>query len=310
MAPKGPGWETKQGDDFRACTVQANGRTVHAIEAGEGPLVIALHGFPDLPISFRHQIPLLVENGYRVVAPYLRGYSVSEAPSDGPFEVAILIEDLLALIDRLTDQPATLVGHDWGAAVVRGAAIMAPAKVARIVCMSVPTAGNFGRALLANPAQQRRSWYMYFFQLPLAEMAVANDDFEFIEQLWRDWSPGWQSPQWVMNEIKTAFRHPSVLKAALGYYRSQFSPALQQPDLAYIRKRLSDPVPVPAMHLHGEHDGCIGAETSAGMESAFSNHFEKHLIPSAGHFVHQEQPDLVNRLIMGFLNENGRRDAW
>ncbi|MRR30391.1 alpha/beta hydrolase [bacterium] len=303
MTTKSTQWGMKQGDNFRSFTAQSNGRMVHGLEAGEGPLVIALHGFPDLPISFRHQIPLLAENGYRVIAPCLRGYSEADSPSDGPFEVAILIQDLLALIDQLSDQPVTLLGHDWGAAVVRGTAIMAPEKVAQIVCMSVPTAGHFGRALLTNPTQQRRSWYMYFFQLPLAEMAVAHNDFEFIEQLWQEWSPGWHYPQAVMAEIKGAFRNPSVLRAALGYYRSQFNPALQQPDLADIRKRLSDPIPVPAMHLHGANDGCIGAETTTGMESAFLKHFENHIIPSAGHFLHQEQPDIVNRLVIGFLNK-------
>ena len=180
---------------------------------------------------------------------------------------------------------------------------MAPEKVAKIIAMSVPTAANFGRALLTNPAQQRRSWYMYFFQLPLAEMAVAHNDFGFIEQLWQEWSPGWRCPQCIMEEIKSAFRQPSVLKAALGYYRSQFNPAFQSPELADIRKRLSGPVEVPSMHIHGANDGCIGAETTVGMEGAFTNHFEKHIISCAGHFLHQEQPDVVNRLIMDFLNK-------
>lgn len=291
------------GTKVETFSVQANGRTVHALGAGDGPLVIALHGFPDLPISFRYQIPLLAVNGYRVVAPCLRGYSASDAPSDGPFDVTILVQDLLALIDQLTDQPVTLIGHDWGTSIARGTAIMAPAKVAKIVTMAVPTAGNFGRALLINPVQQRRSWYVYFFQLPLAEMAVAHDDLRFIEQLWQEWSPDWHCPRAVMDEIKATFRQPSVLKAALGYYRSQFNPGLQPPELAHIRKRLGDAIPVPAMHLHGENDGCIGMETTEGMESSFSNHFEKHIIPSAGHFAHQEQPDIVNHLIMEFLSK-------
>jgi pimeloyl-ACP methyl ester carboxylesterase len=290
----------KVDNTFKTCSIQANGRTVHAVETGEGPLVIAMHGFPDLPVSFRHQIPLLAENGYRVVAPYLHGYCAG-TPSDGQFELAVLIQDLLALIDQLTDEPAILIGHDWGAAAVRGAAILAPEKIDRIIGMSIPPPGNFRQALLTNPVQQRRSWYMYFFQLPMAEMAIAHNDFAFIEQLWREWSPGWHCPQGVMDEIKTAFRHPSVLKAALGYYRSQFNPALQQQELADIRKRLGDPVPVPAMHLHGADDGCLDVSTTDGMESSFSNYFEKHIIPSAGHFVHQEQPEAVNRLIMEFL---------
>lgn len=286
---------------YNRITVMANGRTIHALEAGKGPLIIALHGFPDLPISYRHQIPVLAENGYCVVAPYMRGYFPSDAEPDGPYEVAAYVQDVLALIDHLTEQPAILIGHDWGAAAARSTAILAPEKISKIVCMSVPTVGNFGRALVSNPAQQRRSWYLFFFQLPIAEMAIAHNDFAFIERLWQEWSPGWHCPKSVMDEIKEAFRHPSVLKAALGYYRSQFNPALQDPDLADIRKRLSDPIPVPTLYLHGVNDGCIGVETTEGMEPAFLSEFERHIIPSAGHFVHQEQPEIVNKLIMRFL---------
>lgn len=286
---------------YNRITVESNGHTIHALEQGNGPLIVALHGFPDLPISYRHQIPALAKNGYRVVAPYMRGYFPSDAEFDGPYEVAALVQDVLSLIDQLTEQPAILIGHDWGAIVARSAAILAPDKILKIVCMSVPTAGNFGRALVSNPKQQRRSWYMFFFQLPIAEMAIAHNDFEFIERLWQEWSPGWSCPKSVMNEIKEAFRQPSVLKAALGYYRSQFNPALQQPGLADIRKRLSDPIPAPTMYLHGANDGCIGVETAEGMETAFLRDFEKHIIPSAGHFVHQEQPEVVNELITRFL---------
>ena len=282
-------------------TVEANGRTVRALEAGKGPLIIALHGFPDLPISYRHQIPVLAENGYRVVAPYMHGYFPSADAPDGPYEVAVLVQDVLALIDQLTEQPAILIGHDWGATVARSAAILAPEKISKIVCMSVPTAGNFRRALVSNPKQQRRSWYVFFFQLTIAEMAIAHNDFEFIERLWQEWSPGWSCPQSVMSEIKEAFRQPSVLKAALGYYRSLYNPALQHPDFADIRKRLNDPIPVPTLYLHGANDGCIGVETTEGMESAFLRDFEIHIIPSAGHFVHQEQPEVVNQLITRFL---------
>ena len=288
---------------YNRITVESNGRTIYALEQGTGPLIVALHGFPDLPISYRHQISALAKNGYRVVAPYMRGYFPSDAEPDGPYEVAALVQDVLSVIDQLTEQPAILIGHDWGAIAARCAAILAPGKILKIVCMSVPTAGNFGRALVSNPKQQRRSWYMFFFQLPIAEMAIAHNDFAFIEALWQEWSPGWSCPKSVMNEIKEAFRQPSVLKAALAYYRAQFNPALQHPSLADIRKRLSDPIPVPTMYLHGANDGCIGVETTEGMESAFLRDFERHIISSAGHFVHQEQPEVVNELITRFLNK-------
>lgn len=292
-----------QNPAFKPITVEANGHTIHALDAGEGPLVIALHGFPDLPISYRHQIPFLVERGYRVIAPYLHGYYPAVQEVVGPFEVASLVQDVLALIDRFTQQPAIVIGHDWGATVARSAAIVAPDKIARIVCMSVPTTANFSRALVTNPEQQRRSWYVYFFQLPFAEMAMAHNDFEFIERLWREWSPGMVVPPTVMNEIKAAFRHPSVLNAALGYYRALFNPALQQPDYADMRKRFNEPIPVPTIYLHGADDGCIGPETTDGMDAAFPKGLESHIIPGAGHFVHQEQAEAVNEFIGRFLSK-------
>lgn len=107
----------------------------------------------------------------------------------------------------------------------------------------------------------------------------------------------------MKHEIKDAFRHPSVLKAALGYYRSQFNPSLQHPELAGIRQRLGEPIPVPSLYLHGDDDGCIGVETTEGMEASFQKYFERHIISSAGHFVHQEQPEAVNQLIIRFLAE-------
>ncbi|WP_279384295.1 alpha/beta fold hydrolase [Geotalea toluenoxydans] len=190
--------------NFKRTSFRIKGRTVHAIEAGNGPLVVALHGFPDLPISFRHQISLLAQCGYRVVAPCLRGYFPDDECPDGPFEIATLVQDLLDLIDHLTDQPVTLIGHDWGAIAVRGAAIIAPGKVARIICMSVPTPGNFAKALLRNPEQQRRSWYAYFFQLPFAELAVAENDLPSSNGSGRSGPPAgnarrrsWRKSKWL-----------------------------------------------------------------------------------------------------------------
>jgi pimeloyl-ACP methyl ester carboxylesterase len=120
-------------------------------------MIIALHGFPDLPISYRHQLPVLAENGYRVIAPYMHGYFPSDTSSDDVCDIAIFVQDIMALIAQLTNQSTILIGHDWGAVVSRIAAILAPDKISKIACMSVPTAGNFRRALISNSAQQRRS---------------------------------------------------------------------------------------------------------------------------------------------------------
>ncbi|WP_298267084.1 alpha/beta hydrolase [Geobacter sp.] len=291
----------QRGSDFKTANVRANGLSFSCIESGEGPLVLALHGFPDLPRTFRHQMRYLAAAGYRVVAPYMRGYFPTDAP-EGPYETAALVQDALALMDALSAEPAILIGHDWGAAAVYGAAILAPHKVSKLITIAVPPSAVFVTSLITNPEQQRRSWYMYFFQLPVAEMAVAHNDYAFLERLWLDWSPGWHYPPEEMAALKDTFRQPGVLKAALSYYRHTLNPVNHSSGLAPVRERLRDPIGVPTLYIHGKDDGCIGLETTEGLGKAFSAEVQRKVL-DGGHFIHRERPDEVNRLIGEFLQE-------
>lgn len=246
----------------------------------------------------------LANAGYRVVAPYMRGYAPTEVPEGSPYAAAVLVQDALALIDAFGEEQAILMGHDWGASAVYGAAIMAPEKVSKLIVLSVPAGPVFDNAFLSNPVQQRRSWYMFFFQMPWAEIAVADNNFAFIDRLWQDWSPGWQYPVSEMDSVKTSLQKPGVLTEALNYYRHTIGGYELDSTLAEIdSRRRSSPVPVPTLYFHGEKDGGFGVELTERMEEAFSNRFEKHIIPEAGHFLHQERPDEVNRLIIEFLKE-------
>jgi pimeloyl-ACP methyl ester carboxylesterase len=295
------GSDLQPGNDLKIGTVNANGLNFSFIEMGQGPLVLALHGFPDLPRTFRYQMPHLAMAGYRVVAPYMRGYFPTDAPSDGRYESAALVQDVLALTDALSPDPIILLGHDWGAQAALGAAIIAPHKVAKLITIAVPP--GLSRFFITNPEQQRRSWYMFLFQMSFAEKAVAHSDFAFLERLWQDWSPGWQCPAEEMAALKATFQKPGVLHAALKYYRHTLNPANHSPELAHIREHMGDPVNVPALYLHGVNDGCIGVETTEGMERAFTKIVEKRIIPDSGHFVHQEKPEAVNKFIMEFLKK-------
>jgi pimeloyl-ACP methyl ester carboxylesterase len=144
---------------------------------------------------------------------------------------------------------------------------------------------------------------MFFFQMPWAEDAVAYHDFAFLERIWQDWSPGWDYPKEEMDSLKETFRKPGVLQAALGYYRHTLNPANHVSALAGIQDRLFvDLIQVPTLYFHGEKDGCIGVELSEGMESLFIKGLRKAIIPGAGHFVHQEKPDEVNRIMLEFLS--------
>jgi pimeloyl-ACP methyl ester carboxylesterase len=289
--------------EFKQSSARVNGLNFSWIELGSGPIVLALHGFPDLPHTFRFQMQALAQAGYRVIAPYMRGYFPTDAPPDVPYEAAALVQDTLALINEFSDQPITLIGHDWGAEAAYRAAVLAPEKVAKLITIAVPYAESLWDCWITNPAQQRRSWYIFFFQMPFAEAAVAYNDFALVEQLWRDWSPGWSYPPQAIQAVKATLQQPGVLTAALNYYRHSFNPANRHPALQAIRERRGEPITVPTLYVHGAQDGGIGVETSEGMEAWFPNGLQKRIIPSAGHFVHQEQPEIVNRLILEFLGK-------
>ena len=291
-----------QGDqmtEFATGVVEANGLTFRYLEAGEGPTVLALHGFPDSARSYRHQLTALSEAGYRVVAPYMRGYAPTENPQGGYFGVPALAADAVALAAALSEDPVVLIGHDWGAAAAHAAAAMSPESFSKLVTIAVPYGPAFTVSLVTSPEQQRRSWYMFYFQLPFAEDAVALNDFAFIERLWRDWSPGWDFPQGELESLKRTLGEPGVLTAALSYYRHTFNPPPNAPTLEEVTA--PQQIQVPTLYLHGRDDGCISAELAEGMEAFFDKGLEKVIIEGAGHFVHQERPEQVNRLILEFL---------
>src|SRR4051812_26981677 len=201
--------------------------TFHTLEAGDGPLVLCLHGFPDTARSFRHQLPALAAAGFRAVAPYMRGYAPTELAPDGHYQTAALGLDAVALIEALGADDAIVFGHDWGAVAAYAAALAAPRRVRKLITAAVPYGPQFMTSFATSYAQQKRSWYMFFFQTPFADIAVAHDDFAFLEHLWSEWSPGWQWPREDMDALKETFRAPGVLQAALGYYRATFNAEMQ-----------------------------------------------------------------------------------
>jgi 4-alpha-glucanotransferase len=299
------GWAKLGGamEEFKTGSVRANGLQFHFLEAGQGPLVLCLHGFPDHARSFRSQLPALAKAGFRAVAPYLRGYAPTEVPPSGPYQAAALATDAAALVEALSpSEPAFVFGHDWGALAAYGAAQLAPRRIRKIATAAVPHGPQLLQAIVSNYDQMRRSWYIFMFQMPTAEAAVSDAGFAFLDRMWADWSPGWTVPAEEMAALKDTFRKPGVLSAALGYYRHTFNPALQAPELAELQsKMMTAPMPVPALVFHGRRDGCIGVETLEGMEALCPQGLAKVVIEDAGHFVHQEKPDRVNEALIAFF---------
>ena len=289
--------------DTELLTFQNGLLTFSAQAMGDGPIVLCLHGFPDNAGSFRHQLPVLAEAGYRAISLTLRGYEPRSIPTDGDYTIETVATDILAVIDSLNAGPVHLIGHDWGAAVAYVAAAAAPERFRSLTVMAVPHAGRFARDGLRIPRQLRLSWYMGLFNIPwLSDWIVSRRDYRFIRWLWRDWSPSWQPEPGVLEGVISTLSQPGVRSAALGYYRA----ALSIKALLVSVEEAHYSVPVPTLALSGERDGCIASDVFEELMVAqdFPQGLTFSRIPQAGHFLHQEQPGRVNRKIVDWLKLN------
>ena len=278
--------------------------TFPALAAGEGPVVLLLHGFPDTPATFTHQLRALAAAGYRAVAPTMRGYAPEAQPHDGDYHGIRMAEDVAAWAAALSGEPVHLVGHDWGANIAYAAAALAPERFASLTTMAVPHPVRFGEAFASNPAQAARSAYILAFQAPGFEEQIIADDCAYLDALWRAWSPGWDIPAALLASMKAAFRQPGVARAALEYYRQAFdavSPAGQATAALFTQ-----PIRVPTLGVCAAQDQCITADVFTGAMRAedFAAGVKLETIPGAGHFCHAEAPDAVNAALISWLAAN------
>ncbi|MCB9730552.1 MAG: alpha/beta hydrolase [Deltaproteobacteria bacterium] len=272
------------------------GLTTRATVAGEGPLVLLLHGFPDQRQTWDHQVPALVAAGFRVVAPDLRGYAPGSVPPDGDCSLSRLARDVLAWMDLLGAERAHVAGHDWGAAIAWALAALAPHRVERVCALAVPPLSNLPRMVRRHPTALLPLWYMALFQVPgLAERALLARDGALVRLLWRRWSPGFSAPEPRLRSIIDALSQPGVAGAVLSYYRALASPR-SAPDWRLLRA----PVAVPALAIAGARDGCLDPallETAAASQPSV----RAAVIPDAGHFLHLEQPEALHALLIPWL---------
>lgn len=267
-----------------------NGIHMHYVEAGSGPLVVLLHGFPEFWYSWRHQLNALATS-YHVVAPDLRGYNETEAA--GPYDTDTLQGDVLALIQHLGTGRAHIVGHDWGGAIAWLLAIRHPDAVQSLAVCNLPHPALFQEAV-RRPRQALRSWYMGFFQLPwLPERLIAADCYH---RLARGMIRQTRAGTFTRDDVKAflAAWRSQGLGGGINWYRG----------LLRTPRRLPDPVPLilaPTLLVWGERDPFLGKELTHGTEN-YVHQLTIEYLPDAGHWVQQEEPARVNMLLRTHLD--------
>lgn len=278
----------------------ANGLTFATLEMGEGPLALCLHGFPDTAHTWRHLMPGLAEAGYRAVAPFMRGYAPTSLPANDDMSIGAVIADIGALHDVLGgDESSILIGHDWGAIASYGATAHAPTRWRKVVTMAVPPPA-LDEAQFADFEQVKRSFYSFLFLAPGIEDFVAADDMAFIDRLWTEWSPGYDHAG-EMDHVREALADPAHLSAALGYYRAFFGMSNTSGEYEEQSAALYDDVSRPMLYLHGQNDGCISSQWVDQAREHLPSGSRTSAVAGAGHFLHLERPDEVNRFVVDWV---------
>lgn len=287
-------------DDPRRLLLRAGDLTVAALSWGDetGPLALCLHGYPDTPWTWRHLGPHLARRGWRVVAPYARGYAPSDLAPDDDYTISAQARDALALREALHgDDRAVLVGHDWGAVTAHWITAHAPGAFRRVATLAIPpmpTVLDLARSVSTWPQlgrQLQRSWYMGFNALPwIAERSQDG----LIPRLWAEWSPGYDA-RVDLEHVAEALRDPARARAATGYYRAALTTGQGLRDAFAVAPRQ------PVLLVHGDRDGCMGAEVATRRPHRMAPGSRIELVEGAGHFSQLERPDVVNEVVTDWL---------
>lgn len=289
-------WQPAADSGISIRWVEANGLTFEVAEAGAGDrLALCLHGFPELHYSWRHQMPVLAQMGYRVWAPNMRGYGgTTRPPHKRDYRLNDLTADVAALIDATGAEEVTLLAHDWGAIVAWQFAIQKVRPLTRLVIMNVPHP-LCARHELKHWRQLRKSWYIFFFQLPrLPEHWLGKNDAAVISRIFRNSAVN--KDRFTREEAapyRTAANQPGALKAMVDYYRA----LLQTPDARKIGKGM---VHVPTLVIWGEQDLAVDIHCLDGMEQYVPD-LTVRRFPNASHWVQQDIPDEVNAALKEWL---------
>ncbi len=289
MATEGETWQHRD--------IITNGIRMHYVTQGQGPLVVLLHGFPEFWYSWRYQIPMLAEHGYTVVAPDLRGYNDTDKPRRG-YDVPTLLRDIKGLIKGLGYEKAVIVGHDWGGVLAWGFAMRYPELTERLIVLNAPHPWAFQREL-RHAKQLRMSWYVLAFQIPwLPDYLLARNHAQLVGQTIYEAAVQKEAfPPDVLLRYQEAMSKPHAIPSALNYYRTLVRRGPFNP----LDKDTPMLIKAPTLLIWGEQDVALSIELTEGLEQWIPT-IQVRRIAESGHWVQQEQPELVNTYMLEFLS--------
>ena len=281
---------------------QAGDVRLHYAECGneKDELVILLHGFPEFWYSWRRQLPVPGKR-YHVIAPDMRGFNLSDKPPRvEDYRIELLVDDVLGLIKHFGRSQAAIVAHDWGAGVAWAVAQRHPEAVKKLAALQVPLPAAW-RANMTF-AQLRRSWYMFFFQLPrIPEWWASARDFARVEKMYRKTSmrPGAFSNDDI-EVYKAALRQPGALTSSINYYRANVFRSLRRGGVETPQDGRRG-IRVPTLFIYGEQDVAVIPSTVRDLGRFIDAPYRELRIPDSGHWVQNEAADEVNTALLEFL---------
>jgi len=268
--------------------------TLHYVEAGNGPLVVLLHGFPEFWFGWRLQIKTLAAAGFRVVAPDTRGYNLSSKPEGfEAYGVDLLADDIRGFIEALGTDSARLVGHDWGGSIAWTVAMNHPEVVDRLAILNAAHPRRLSEGL-HHPSQLRKSWYFFFFATPgLPEDVVHARNWHFFRHFLSDAKPPY-TPEEIERYVE-AWSQPGAAAGMINYYRASVR---QNQNEALARLH---PISAPTLVIWGERDAYLGPELAEPDHDDVPNLDRVERLPDASHWVHHDEAERVNQLLIDFF---------
>ncbi|RYY29186.1 MAG: alpha/beta hydrolase [Sphingobacteriaceae bacterium] len=275
--------------------------------ADDRQVVLLLHGWPDDASTWNEVMPQLMAAGYRVIAPWLRGFgetSFNKENTPRTGNSGILALDAIALMDALNIEEFAVIGHDWGANIAESLAVGWPKRVNRMALISTPP--RLGGMPTPPFKHAQLEWYHWFQATKRGQDAVKADPVGFAHIMWENWSPKGWFDEATFNQVAQSWKNKDFVAVTLHSYQSRWDEA--EPDAKSVKLekevKSTQTLNLPTLYIQGEADGVNPPYTSENVHQKFTGYFKRILLPGVGHFPSREAPDLLAGYLIEFLKSN------